>query len=650
MRKFLTTLIISMTGILLIASCNGDGGDDYSGDDFNGQQAVSVAADLSGAKALFTVQDDSSSADASISSKLLPNKEVTISQNSSLKKMSVDGVVNALYATGGGDNPMDDLPHLSFVAVSPTYDVIFAFERCFIYRTTDDDGNSINDATDAWSCTSAFTCQLFKSPLKLNEYEEGGDPQPLECITNSLELNTWDFRSKLFQFDAAGNGYFSAHVPNNWKDFLIKWNADEAIGSDNSLEYVINSNICYRDFIITDAGGLLYTGIVSTDGDCGGGDSFLRFKTPEGELQQVTQGWWDYTFAPVESGQFDGQILFYGPDPSVATVPDWDDSCLFIFDPEAESGSRSTKIANCDVNVWQLLNEAATEAAKAEYCASEDYMMGGGNQPDKILLANLAEDDDNEKEFYVIGNIYKKLAGSIQCDICVNSGVACVDSNGKLTADLTEGPCIANAGAESWKSSGSHTGCYNNNTSGACSLGDTMPDEWTINYSWCQQTDSDWTATYASAARVNYDPEAPEDNTIAILSSTASDVVSNGWVIESLDSDQDDVPDGLDRFVYNAFDVDAGEYILAEITYDDQVANLPIQLLTGYEVYEIFRDPRDSARWFINALRFSDNQYVMASFDPDDADPSSTLVLEEDIQGQIETLVIMPDALLYSLE
>ena len=61
------------------------------------------------------------------------------------------------------------------------------------------------------------------------------------------------------------------------------------------------------------------------------------------------------------------------------------------------------------------------------------------------------------------------------------------------------------------------------------------------------------------------------------------------------------------------------------------------------EVYELFQDPRDSSKWFFNGLRFSDNQYVTGTFDPDAADPASSLEVESDITGQIETLVIVPD-------
>ena len=67
-------------------------------------------------------------------------------------------------------------------------------------------------------------------------------------------------------------------------------------------------------------------------------------------------------------------------------------------------------------------------------------------------------------------------------------------------------------------------------------------------------------------------------------------------------------------------------------------------ILEGYEVYELFKHPTDANKLYFNGLRFSDNSYVMGSFNPDEGE--SSLSVETGITGQIETLVVIPDSAL----
>jgi len=618
--------LIPYITVALLTACGGGGGDHYnsgdcSGGGWCGTEAITLQADLYGAEALFSVQDNESA--LTIASAKHKNtsreKEVTISSQSPLFAVTSDGLKQVLQAySPTNTNALDDLPRLSFVAVSPIGHVFLTFEHPFIY-TDSVDGLSLEDYSDPWAPSSPFTCQMFVISKKINEFSEADvtDPPGITCVTNSLELDTWDFRSSLIQFDGDGNAYFSAHVPQNWKNVLIKWQA-----SDGSLGEVINANVCYRDFMVTQTGGVLYTGVTSTSGDCSG-DSFLRFKTPSGELQEITRGWWDYTFAPIETGQHAGKILFYGPNPLLATTPDWDDSCLYRFDPSASGSDRSTEIADCDIDIWRYVEYADDTATRRTRCNETKNMMGGGNQPEKILLVDAYDTSlttygspDGTEEIYVAGNIYEKLEGEWRCNICMDAAVYCEDGNGELTAH-TDNTACTNAG-NTWTASGSN--CYNNITSGACTLGGSMPSGWNLNHEWCESPGNNWQTTYSALARVNFDDADPDARTITRLSGD-NEAVSNAWTIGN-------------RLIYSAFNASEGRYELLEVTNSTP-------LLTGIEVYELFQDPRDSSKWFMNGLRFSDNSYIMGTFDP--ADPASTLEVEGGVTGQIETLVIVPD-------
>lgn len=612
-RVILIVCTIAAAGTF--AACKGGGGDSQGGGGGGGagwDEPIVMTADLSDAQALFSVQTQDSAITSESAPVAADIAAVTISDQSPLMAVTPQGLKNALYAyTQSNENVLSSLPRLSFVAVSPIGDVYLAFERAFVY-TNSVAGYDFATYSDVGSASSPFTCQIFKVNKRINEFtaEDVASPPGLTCITSSLELDTWDFRASRIQFDDAGNAYFSAHVPNNWKNVLIKYNA-----SNGSLSEEINANICFRDFMITGAGGILYTGITSTSGDCSGGDSFLRYRTPSGELQEITRGWWDYTFAAIESGQYSGQLLFFGPDPTIARTPDWDDSCLFRFDPSAEAGQRSTQIADCDIDVWQYVNQAA-EADKPTRCVETKNMMGGGNQPEKILLVD--SNGDGEPEVHVVGNIHAKRAGDWLCDLSFDAGTngPCTDADNVVQDHTTQAACEAVQG-NTWQT---NQNWWTNVSSVVCTAD--LPNGWNRSNTHCEQPGGDWTYTYASMARVNDDA----NTTIDILSNTSRETVSNGWVING-------------RRFYAAFDTTAGAFTLIEV--DETNGNS--ELLSGIEVYELFQDPRDSTKLFLNGLRFSDNAYIMGTFNPDAESPASTLAVEEGVTGQIETLVIVPE-------
>ena len=696
---FVSLLLLSMTAVHSgIYGCGGssangggtteEGGETFSSgecEDYCGTEMAGVTVDLSGVEALFTVQsEEGSSATALVA---LPDgkNSVTINTSSPLFAITGEGIQGIMSALDPwGEDAIDGLPRLSFVAVSPKGEVFLAFDHPWIYRDsyTDSAGEvSIEDYSDPWAPSSPFTCQLFvvdhligstasgvglavSNTNQVSGADEGGSstgesgtgdsgaeseepttPETnLVCINNSVELNTWDSRTKQIQFDEDGNAYFAAHVPGNWKDLLYKYTTAQAIDAvletdtipEAQISEIINANICFQRFLVTEAGGVLYTGVTSTSGDCNG-DNFFRFVTPDGALQQITSGWWDYTFAPIEvalengtaeNDYYVGQILFYGPDPQVATAPEWNDSCLFRFDPNATDPSqRSTQIADCDIDIWRYINfdsdgETNTDAVRRTRCEQEKSMMGGGNQPDKILLVD-SLDGDGLNEIYVVGNIYEKSANEWKCDLCTDGAPAAYCRVGDTLhfEATTVADCAALTGSGTW---GTGERCFNNQIASATTgnVCDTTLANWRTNSQWCEFSGNDSMETRSALARIDENYDGQGNNRIVRLSGN-DEIVGNGWAIDN-------------RLAYVSFNVESGEYELRE----EGVTN---PLLVGIEVYELMQDPRDATKWFFNGLRFSDNSYVLGTFDPDVEDPESTLDVETGLTGQIDTLVIVPE-------
>lgn len=661
---FLTMLV----AVVVAAGCKGGGDDggssggptesgDCVGGGWCGEQSIDVTANIADSEALFIAASDSSVVGSSL------NKAITVSSESPLFSVTTSGIVGVLAAAyEDGSSALDGLPRLSFVAVSPTGHVVLVFEHSFIFTETAADGTSFEDYSDPWSPSSPFTCQIFVANQKIGASGlDASAPPGLTCLTTDLELNTWDFRAAMIQFDGDGGVYFSAHVPQNWKNILLKWtpgtddtsttSVDESV--DGTLAEVINANICFREFLVTNEGGVLYTGISSTNGDCNG-TSFLRYRTPAGALQELTSGWWDYVFTPIESTTFSaslgvnpdiatdnvGQILFYGPNPEVATSPDWDDACLFQFNPDASGDERSTQIADCQIDVWQYVQESDDLTTQNTRCTETKSMMGGGHIPEKILLADFNQ-DGSIYEVYVIGDIFEKKEGEWLYDFCINENY-CTVSGIPEHDHTTSGACTTAGGT--WDSVGQ---CFNQQTSSAQLTEISAADDadWQLNGQWCQQPGGDWRDTFSSFAWVIHDDngtasDETDDTRQIVRFSDDDEIVRNGWIISN-------------RLVYSAFNTDDGAYLLREILWtdaddDDEVDTNEVTkatLLTGIEVYELLADPRSNhaGEWFFNGLRFSDNQYITGTFNPDDDDPDSTLATEAGITGQIETLVIVPE-------
>ncbi|MBI2981334.1 MAG: hypothetical protein HYY44_03395 [Deltaproteobacteria bacterium] len=353
-------------------------------------------------------------------------------------------------------------------------------------------------------------------------------------------------------------------------------------------------------------------------------------------LVQITSGWWDFVFAPIEAKLENGtaannyyinQILFYGPDPLVATKPDWDDSCLFRFDPSATGSARSTKIADCNIDIWNYINFDSTAAANTftvqkSRCQEAKAMMGGGNQPEKILLADKL-DGDGLNEIYVVSDIFEKSANDWKCDLCTNGVPAsyCVVS-GILHFEATTAALCTTAGGTFVTTQNCYNGQIDKTATGNVCASTTLPTNWEINHQWCEFSGNNGRDTRAAIARVDENYDGAGANRIVRLSGN-DEIVTNGWVIGK-------------RIAYTDFNATSGEYELREV-------GKTSALLTGIEVYELMQDPRDSTRWFFNGLRFSDNSYVLGTFNPDVTDIKASLSIESGLTGQIDTLVIVPE-------
>ena len=510
------------------------------------------------------------------------------------------------------------LPHISYMAVNAYDEVFVVFEHSFIFRDVAEVKGQkvkIQDYQDPWSPGSPFTCGFFKVNQKLKDYAHADQIQRsnLQCITYSLEMNTWDPRAGLIQFDDAGNLYFTAHVPGNWKNVLVK--RDRLSGA---LAEVINANIQFRDYLVTKLGGVIYTGQTSTDGkDTGGGSSFFRFVTPSGELKEIVRDWWDYTFQPITKGTYNGQIIFYGPNTLTSTIPGWDSACVYRFDPGKNDDpstttvdERSTRVATCQNDMGRYANGPnLTSAQRKSRCEEDTYYLGSGQRPKDILLANVDTSDDADEIVY-IGNVQHKLPGEWFCDVCIKENQAhCLDANNKI---IGIGACTGSGTTTTV----ANRVCYNGVTAAAvCSSTNTNVER---GHEDCRQPGTAWTQEIGGMALID------KNAVISLLSKVGEEVVKS-WVING-------------ALYYSSYAT--GVYSLKKVTLDSNKLPVIVSLLTNIEVYKLTQDPVDKNKLFINGLNFKDNSFVAGSFDPSASSPQATLSTRSELTGVIDTILI----------
>lgn len=597
-----------------------------------------VHIDLADAKALVTLQKSdklvSSGLGASLPQGVL-QKAASSDSGSPMYKIMVDGAVkpcarvfdkqsNESFSEsdekGINKETFKRLPHISYMAVNNYDEVFVVFEHGFIYKDTAKIKGQvvkIQDYQEPWSMSSPFSCQFFKVNQKLKEYGNADKIQRsnLQCITEdrALELNTWDPRAGQIQFDDKGNLYFTAHIPGNWKNVMLK---RDRISGD--LTEVINANIQFRDYLVTKLGGVIYTGQTSTDGNFGGGgSSFFRFVTPSGELKEVVRDWWEYVFQPVNKGTYSGQILFYGPSTLTSTTPGWDTACIYRFDPGKNDDSsttdideRAVRVANCQNDFHRYVNGTGlTSATRKTRCEEASYNLGSGSQPKELLLTNL--DSDEADEIVYIGKIRKKVAGEWFCDVSIAANQAhCTDAQNNL---IGIGECSAGTGTTV---NVTNERSYNNVTNSAIctstNVNVTRPHED------CRQPASNWGQELGGLAMIN------DDASVTLLSKEGEEVVK-AWIIDSV-------------LYYSSFAT--GIYRLKKVALDSSNKVTLTTLLDNIEVYKLTQDPKDKKRLFLNALNFKNNSFVAGDFDPSAASPEATLSTRSELTGVIDTILI----------
>jgi len=431
-------IIIIAYLMTMVISCGflGGGGGDLNSSETS-TEAKFVHIDISDATGLLTMESTSSTVSsesvgisASIAKAESDGSSGVVTSKSGIQKITSSGeIVDAMriftketdeeYTEAGTEglekSRIDSHPSISYIGITRKKDIFVIFSRCFIYRDKaiiDGSEVDIQSYRDPWSCESPFTCQIFKINKKTTDVVSSDRIQSsnLTCLTNTLEANTWDPRTGRGQTDNSGNFYFSAHIPGNWKNVLLKYDAETG-----KLTEKINANICFRDFLVTGGGGILLTGVNSNGSDCSG-TSFFRYISPTDKLVEITRDWWEFGFKYIENGTYAGQIIYYGPD-SAANVPGWDSACLRRIDPDATDADatdgvddRVTLLAECRNDMWNWINGAADAATEEARCIATKYLFGSGEVPKKILVANL--DSDTKQEAYIVGTVHYKEAGT----------------------------------------------------------------------------------------------------------------------------------------------------------------------------------------------------------------------------------------------
>ena len=386
-------LLILLTAILTIGCSDDGGGGSGSTPDgqYNPNQSMNLKLDLSSSKGA-VVTDGSSNASASVAAKHIENAlylgiepklsvsntplfSGTGSTGATFYKVDADGNVSPALE-GECDNAdamaadstvqcirsgvQVELPQVKNIAVNGDQ-VFFLFAYNFVFRDLDDDGQFCQNP---WEWGSPCSCQIFKAKDALSGLKDGSVTPALgnlECVDDYHTINSWGpTSSNPFQFDGAGNMYFYGQLPDSSQQVLYKVNKDKDADGKFVKTEIVNANICVRDYRVTQSGGIFYVGENCIDGQWGGGDgSFFRYVSNADELKQISSGWWEYIFEPIESATAD-KVLFYGPDPDSAEVAQWNSACLFEWDPALAAGNRATRLVTCDNNIWEWLEVRRT--------------------------------------------------------------------------------------------------------------------------------------------------------------------------------------------------------------------------------------------------------------------------------------------------
>lgn len=598
----------------------------------------------------------------------------------SLQKSDKSGnIQNALSNTVdtsniGPNQPKPQLPKILTIALSPApYNEVFLhFERSFRYKTPTTNtqpGSGTDPRTDG------SYCQLFRVKGGSIDKLQSSPPSTdnLECLDSNHFIDNWNAtRLSIFQFDKSGNVYYPGQIPNSPKMVIYKWDR-----LTTELTEMINSNICVQDFLVTKSGGIFYTGTSSCNGTGGNNGGFFRYVSGADKgLTEIARNWWNFIFEPVSTDTAD-KAVFFGPDPTTATTASWNNACLFQFDPAGgdTTAKRTSTVITCGSDIWNWIQMSRKEdkdtfgegfqngtepstAWKTEYknrCTSSGQIFaGGGSQISAIK-------QDSKGQVYVIGNVRKKNAGTLQCGVEVR-GPHCKISDEPDITVTNEADCKTALGT--WVDDGNCQGhpdkttaadcfavpatwqrqntSYNGVSTSICTADGSIsssnwwsPDntksfqtatdsttnimKFRLNNMNCQPPDStgggdQWTSEYQGLGKVN-----ASTKTLSLLSSTEEQAIRL-WVIN-------------DVVYYASFNSTSGHYLLR--TYNGTEAST---MVDNFEAYNVSATA-DSTSLYVDGLDFSNNTY---NFGTVKTTSPYTRTAKTGLTGTLKTVVILP--------
>lgn len=494
LRMGIGLCLIAGVALTTGVGCGGkDGGDNGGGGPGGGPMGslgLKVTADFLGAAGLLVVDESAAGASLMLTQHNETKKRLGLvgapslsladapslglegdsdTTDGGLKKVDSVGGVNSALAKTEEDTadqykgPTQRLPAIRTIAISPLKEVYLHFENPFQYRDAPPD-------VDAWNMSNGYQCQIFKVKGGTLDSLTSAAPQrdSLECLDNAHFIDSWQAqRNSVFQFDEVGNLYYPGSIPNQGGKMVV-YKREAATGA---VSEIINANIQVQDFLVTDNGGIFYTG--NTGNNNGGGSGgFFRYIAPlNAGVIEIARNWWNFIFEPFEADK----AIFFGPDPRLSTTASWNTACLFDFDPSGAIGARTEEAITCGSDIWGWVNMERSEdvatysrqvrnppqsldsagpwlAYRAEQknrCESEGQVFAGGGSQ---ISAVRRSDDGN---VYLVGNVRKKRAGTFTCSVqvrgahCVVAGVPYLDA----TRD-TEAECTSAAIGGTWKAAG----------------------------------------------------------------------------------------------------------------------------------------------------------------------------------------------------
>ena len=475
--------------------------------------------------------------------------------------------------------------------------------------------------------SSGYLCQIFKVKGGVLDDLISAEAEfdNLECVDNQHFIDSWRAGSNsVFQFDDSGSIYYPGSIPDSPN--MVVYKVEREGGSP---EEIINANICVQDFLIIGLGGVFYTGNTCEEGGHSGRTGFFRYIAPNNaQVIEIARDWWDFIFdtsaTEAENGQSSDQAVFFGPDPRSASTASWETACLFKFDPsEADPQERVDGIITCGDDIWQWLwmersvdvgtygrglrhgSPSGDDLAKLPQwkqelkrrCESDEEIFAGGGSQISAIRQNGAG------EVSVIGNIRKKNAGTLSCNIELRGPHCTIDGNPVLYEDFEtqsvdyKTDCAANAGTwvdrgycitdnthqnstaciadgDTWEVYSEHYGQIEGAICSKAETGD-RATWWNTNLTWTSSGDvantfitqnldcqpeggsrggNDWTNEYKALAKVD-----DTKQTLNLLP-TETEQPIDVWILG-------------DIIYYSSFDATQGQYLLNRMDENPQCVN-----------------------------------------------------------------------------